>query len=308
VRSPAKLVSRWLKEPQVTNRQALVVGVIGSLAGAALLYGGGRGLQALGLIDFRSTVPVWIAALVGGVTLGAGLWLGARKGSRSDLLRERISDLEGQAEELGSYAAYAEHLRDALADLRKLLAGEMPAFSARDFVEVGLFVPAQRFLTRSQARGEVRFSVLHQDGSDFVMAGELGLHPALGHSLEGRQQFRMPITESFSMHAFQRGKVFASGRLSDDGRFTPNPKAARPYESIVSIPLWKGGEVDGILNVIATEAEAFNAVDRSYLTLLGSVIDVARAAQPMTIGDEQPSSIGPEKGEQPRLPPGDTSD
>jgi hypothetical protein len=131
------------------------------------------------------------------------------------------------------------------------------------------------------------------------MAGD-ALFPALGHTLEGRQRFRMPMVESFSLHAYQHGKIFASGHLSEDDRFTPHERATRPYESIVSIPLWKDGEVDGVLNVVATERDAFNAVDRSYLALLGPVIDVARAAVKVVFGDddsaEDPSTTEDQAG------------
>ena len=306
-----KFLARWLETPQVTNRQALIVGVIGSVLASAVLYGGGKALAALDIIDFKSAVSVWLTALIAGAMLALGLFLGARKGAGVQRLEDQISNLQDRADELGAYEIYGEHLRDALADLRKALSGELPAFSLRDFIEGGLFVPAQRFLDRARPRGEIRLSILHPDGDDFVMTGPGGLHPAFGHSLEGRQRFRMPIDESFSMHAFHRGKVFASGKLSDDERFTPHHRAQRPYESIVSIPLWKQGRVDGVFNVVATEPDAFNAVDRSYLTLIGSVIDVARAFPsdvPEPEDDIAPSALDGPDHDQRQLPPGDQSD
>lgn len=316
MKSPTKLASDWLERPQVTNREALVVGVLGGLVTSAIIYGAGALLKVSNLVDFDSSVPVWLAAVIAGLTLAFGLLLGARKGAEADVLKERITDLEAMTKELATYQAYAEHLRDALADLRKALAGELPAFSLRDFVENGLFEPAQRLLGRSGDRGEIRFSILHPDGDDFVMSGEDGLFPALGHSPEGRQQFRMPRIESFSLHAYQQGKIFASGHLSEDDRFTPHQKATRPYESIVSIPLWKWGEVDGVLNVVATEPEAFNAADRSYLALLGPIIDVARAAEELAYvegeAEDADASDGtmierPDEGPA-ELPPGPTPD
>lgn len=145
------------------------------------------------------------------------------------------------------------------------------------------------------------------------MAGEGGLHPALGHSLEGRQQFRIPVVESFSLHAYQYGKIFASGKLSEDDRFAPHQQATRPYESIVSMPLWKWAEVDGVLNVVATKPDAFNPVDRSYLALLGPIIDVARAAYAFDYEDDpedadaQDGTVIERSEEGPtELPPGPT--
>jgi hypothetical protein len=74
------------------------------------------------------------------------------------------------------------------------------------------------------------------------------------------------------------GKVQSSNHLSSDERYAPHPRAqsGREYESMVSVPLWHAGAIDGVLNVIATRQDAFSAVDRTYITLLASVIDVAR--------------------------------
>jgi transcriptional regulator with GAF, ATPase, and Fis domain len=74
-------------------------------------------------------------------------------------------------------------------------------------------------------------------------------------------------------------RVQSSNDLGADQRFTPHPKAGsgREYQSMVSVPLWRGGEVDGVLNVLAVRKGAFSPVDRTYITLLASVIDVARS-------------------------------
>jgi hypothetical protein len=291
MRSPNQILGAWLDRPQVTNRDALVVGVLSALVFLALGYGIRALLAALDLIDFGGAIPVWTAAIAGGALLGVGLLLGARKGGKTDELQARISDLEARTVQLGAYEVYAEHIRDALADLRRHISGELPAFSLRDFIESGLFVPAQRLLVRTGSRGDIRFSILHPDGDDFVMRGEGGLFPALGHSLEGRQKFRLPIADSFSMLAFMRGKVFASGKLSDDSRFEPHPRATRPYESIISVPLWKQGNVDGVFNVVSTAENAFSPVERTYVAVLGSVIDVARAAADRFVS-EDPAAAG----------------
>ena len=269
MRSPRQRANEWLARPQKTNGDALAVGVVGGLITAAVLYSGGLLLDAANLINFASSIAVWAAALAAGITLALGVWIGAQSGGR----------VAPKVQQLDAYKRYAEHLRDALADLRRALAGELPAFSLREFVEVGLFAPAQRLMGREGgSRGDLRFSILHPDGDDFVMARQRNLFPALGHTPEGRQQFRMPIADAFSSYAYQHRRVVASGKLSEDERFSPNPKARRPYESIVSVPLWKNGGVDGVFNVVATNPDAFNVVDRTYIALLGSLIDVARAA------------------------------
>ena len=156
--------------------------------------------------------------------------------------------------------------------------------SARDFIEVGIFEPAHRLLRRDHLgadRGDLRFSILVADGEDFVMADDSGLLPAHGHRSESRQKFRLPIKDSFAGVAFNSGRVQSSNDLHTDQRFMPHPKASssREYQSMVSVPLWRAGEVDGVLNVLAVRKDAFSPVDRTCITLLASVIDVARSLE-----------------------------
>jgi putative methionine-R-sulfoxide reductase with GAF domain len=123
-----------------------------------------------------------------------------------------------------------------------------------------------------------RSSTRAMTAQDFVMAEEDDLFPAHGHRAESREKFRLPIKGSFAGVALQSGKVQASNKLSADDRYHRHPRADadRKYESMVSVPLWQAGKIDGVLNVIATRQDAFSAVDRTYITLLASVIDVAR--------------------------------
>jgi GAF domain-containing protein len=260
---------RWLNAPHRTNRHAIVAGILASLATLALLYAGGLLLDVVDVVDFDGTAPVWLAGLITGAALGGGFVLG-RAGSRAS------------REEVRTYDRYAEHLRDALADLRRTFGEELPDFSLRDFVENGVFQPAQRLLVRRGARGDVRFSILHPsaDGTTWLMADDrTGLFPALGHSLESRQNYSLAIEGSFSELAYRGGRMAWSNHLQEDERFRTHPRAraGRKYDSIVSVPLWSQGEVDGVLNVIASESEAFSPIDRTYITLLASVIDVARS-------------------------------
>jgi GAF domain-containing protein len=259
----------WLRRPQSTNGQALLVGVLSGVVTALALYAARWVLTKAGVIAPHRSVPLWLAAVAIGAATAVGLLLGRKIG-----LRSRVPEVE-------AYETYTEHIRDALADMRRRFAGELPDFSLRDFVENGLFQPAYRLMSRGGHRGDVRFSILQPaaNGATFVMSKEGDLFPALGHSLDARQNLSMDISGSFSELAFRSGKVYASNDLAADNRFRPHPRAraGREYASIVSVPLWKNGAVDGVLNVIATKTHAFEPVDRTYVTLLGSVIDVARS-------------------------------
>ena len=236
-------------------------------------------------ITLDDKVPVWVAVLAGGIGICLGIVRGASGERRPDpdAAEGKLKDLEQRVATLGAYDTYTVHVRDALADVRRVLAHELPSFSLKDFVETGIFEPAHVLLQRDHAgasRGDVRFSVLHpsENGDDFVMAQGDELFPAHGHRAESREKFRLPIKGSFAGVAFHSEKVQVSNHLSADDRYTRHPRAqsGREYESMVSVPLWRAGEVDGVLNVIATRQDAFSAVDRTYITLLASVIDVAR--------------------------------
>jgi GAF domain len=232
-------------------------------------------------------VPVWALVLAIGISFCVGVVRGASKEHADERRQEvepGIAALESQVATLRSYDTYAIHVRDALEDLRRVLADELRNFSLRDFIETGIFEPAHVLLQRDHEdapRGEIRFSILHpsRDGRDFVMADGDQLYAAHGHRAESRQKFRISIAGSFAGVAFQTGKVQASNRLSDDDRYAPHPRASegREYESMISVPLIREGRIDGVLNVIATRRNAFSDVDRTYITLLASVIDVARS-------------------------------
>jgi GAF domain-containing protein len=285
VASPIKAVEGWLDRPQRTNRDALVVGLVGAAIFAAALYAARRLLAAADLVDIGTPLPVWLAAAIAGVALGVGLLLGRRTvgvlENQVGALKGQVGRLEARTSELGASEPYSEHIREALRDLRKVVGGELPWFSLRDYVEKGLFEPAQRLLMRDGTRGDVRFSVLHVDGDEFVMAEANDPYPALGHSLDARQNFRLAIAGSFSELAYRHGRVYASRNLAEDDRFRTHPRARpeRRYDSIVSVPLATKDTVDGVFNVIAARQDAFNPVDITYITMLGAVIDLARAAQ-----------------------------
>lgn len=128
----------------------------------------------------------------------------------------------------------------------------------------------------------MRFSILEVDGEDFVMARGNDLSPALGHRMESRRAFRLPIEQSFSQYALRMDRTFWSGQLSEDQRFTRHERAdsGREYESIVSVPVRiHGADPDGVFNVIATSQNAFTSVDRTYINLLEAPLLMLRELQ-----------------------------
>ena len=210
MKSPLQPAQEWLYRPQQTNRDALVVGFVGFAMTAAAVYALRKLLELVNVVDFTSSLPIWVASLIGGATLGLGLLLGRATARglqhRVGTLSEEVDRLQARSRELDAYQTFSEHLREAMADLRMAISGELPSFSVGDFIEKGLFEPAQRLLMRDGSRGDVRFSTLHTDGDDFVMCDDDGPFPALGHSLEARQNFRLPVAGSFSELPFRKRK------------------------------------------------------------------------------------------------------
>jgi hypothetical protein len=145
------------RETTVALLVAIVVGVIGPPIFAFTL---------------DDSVPIWGLVLAIGLAGALGIVRGASGDREVDTTGE-LEALKKQVATLGAYDTYAAHVEDALRDLRLVLAGELPSFSLRDFVETGIFEPAHILLQRDYAgapRGDVRFSILHptDDGEDFV--------------------------------------------------------------------------------------------------------------------------------------------
>src|SRR5438067_122572 len=120
----------WLKNLPGEVANQIVTPVL------ALLVVAAAALVGAFLLD--TNVGLWAVI----VALLAGLVVGALVGRRGQ-----------SASGVGPYDTYVEHVRDALGDLRRVIRGELPSFSLREFIEAGVFQPAHRLLTESGERG-----------------------------------------------------------------------------------------------------------------------------------------------------------
>jgi GAF domain-containing protein len=241
----------WL-ERESKNRDAVWLGVVFLLLALIVPWA---------LHKFAGLQPRVSLEIVGGlVLLAAGAAIGVARSRGEDPNADR----------------YAEHASDALNTLQQVMRGTIAPVGIRDFVQEGLFEPANAILA-DKARGEVRFSVLvpNEAGDEFVM------RHALGHDVASRRAFHIPIATSFAGAAFSTEEVKYSEDLRQDERFTPHPQArqGREYHSIVAVPLWEGDEVFGVFVAVAQNAKAFSRADRIYLRVLGAIMDVARATR-----------------------------
>ena len=83
------------------------------------------------------------------------------------------------------------------------------------------------------------------------------------------------IANTLSRLPLETGKFYAWEDVLEDDRFEPNPKASREIRSMLSLPLWSGDETVGVLNVVASIPDTFDAAELAYVRSLASVVSVA---------------------------------
>lgn len=253
---PCGLVKDFLKKVGVELAVSLIV--LGILAFGSVLLG---------------DMPVWGALAVAVVVGVVGYVIGT--------VRSGIKKL---------YPVYAEHIRDALESLQKVLAGEIAGVNIDEFVERGILGPARYWLRHGPSE-DVRLMVVQpneKDSEQFELLWEAG------HSLEAREKFELKIAGSFAGFAYTSGELQWTNDVTNDSRWTPHPKArpSRAYGSLVSVPIRHGNEVVGVLNALSTSKDAFTPGDLKYLEVLASLINVAWG-----LADEDES--GEDREEQP---------
>jgi hypothetical protein len=261
-------VIRWLWER--------VKGAVNSWVEALIL----AGFIALALLVWRLlrshlsddvALPTWLVAVIVGVVVAVVAIQGLR-------LRERRGDVEGilaaavGIEQVRAWtAAYAEHLTEILYAFQRVLGGQIPGVTTREWVEDGILQPA-RDLLRARQTEDVRLSILapNEAGDEFVMEF------AAGHTLDSKRNFRLPIAFSFSGGAYKDNLILWSGDLASDERYTRHPKATpdRDYNSMICVPIRKGEQPVAVFNTIFTASNAFDEADLIYVRLLGAVIEL----------------------------------
>jgi hypothetical protein len=167
------------------------------------------------------------------------------------------------------HTAYAQVLYQALETLQK---SAHDRGNIDEVIEKGILYPFRDLLLGAIKGGDVRLSILVL-GEDrrWAMAFQAG------HHLASQQAFDLAYEKSFSRFAYESGKIEYSNKLSSDPRFKQHPEAqpGREYNSIVSVPILVGEHTVAVFNAIATEEEAFDSGDFSYIELTGSIINMA---------------------------------
>lgn len=214
-------------------------------------------------------VPTWAVAVAAGVVLAIiaiqGLRLRERSGDVVGMTNLAI-DIEGMR---AMTEAYAEHLTQILYSCQRVLGGEIPGVTVKEWIEDGILEPA-RDLIRTRQTEDVRLSILVPDGTDFIMAF------AAGHTLDSKTNFRLPIEASFSKWAYLNSLIVWSGDLASDERFIRHPKSTpeRGYGSMICVPIRRSDDVVAVFNTIFAAENAFDEADLLYVRLIGAVIEL----------------------------------
>lgn len=105
---------------------------------------------------------------------------------------------------------------------------------------------------------------------------------ALGHSVDSRRLFSLPVAGSFAGLTLTDGEPRVSNDTSTDERFKVHPKAkpGREYGSIVVVPIHEGEDVVRVLVAVAQKPGAFAEADVAYLRHLAAIAGLARVTLP----------------------------
>lgn len=99
-----------------------------------------------------------------------------------------------------------------------------------------------------------------------------------GHSAVGRARYDERIAETLSRCALESREAQLWADATADRRFRPSPHAARPTRALLSLPLFRGDEVVGVVNAVSSQAGVFHAAEVAYLAALTGAISVALEA------------------------------
>jgi hypothetical protein len=265
--------------------RAVVRGAIVDLVSRALLAAALAGGVAIGAFAASgSRVPAWIAVtvvvLAGLVSFGA--YRRIRRLRKAVAAREeRIGELERQAQEsadlrarleacerrLLNYKIYGEHIAVMMDHLQQVFTGTLPEVTLEHLLERGVLQAGRDALLR-RARGDIRLSIIVPDGTHFRMPW------AAGQNLERQVKFRMPINGSLMGQVLAKGTPRNWGDVTKDEDFKLYPGTSGPFRSLVSLPVRVGDGVGAVFTVTSSEADAFDPADLTYITSLGSVVDL----------------------------------
>jgi GAF domain-containing protein len=203
----------------------------------------------------RVAVPTWLVAAAVGIAAAVIITQGLRLHARR---RDRTVT-----------AAYGEHAIEILVACQRVVGGEIPGVTVKEWIEDGILEPA-RDLIRTRQTGDVRLSILVPARGVFTMGF------GAGHTLASKTNFRLPIEQSFSKWAYRNGLIIWSNDLGADDRFRPHPRAAleRGYRSIISVPIRQGDEIVAVFNTICAPPNAFDDADLLYVRQIGAVVEL----------------------------------
>ena len=173
--------------------------------------------------------------------------------------------------------------------------------SMASFIEQGILIPGRDVMQENGRPSDLLIPI--DDHFQMVWAS--------GHSVEAKQKYKVPIDQTIAKVAYEKQAIQVWKNAPEEERgFTKNPKATRPFRSMVSIPILRGARTTGVFNIVTEQESAFDPADVNYLTSLGSIIQLAfgmaikemRANSPGDDARARPTNLGRPAVAAPRQP------
>jgi transcriptional regulator with GAF, ATPase, and Fis domain len=212
-------------------------------------------------------VPAWtlVAMIVVAVAL---MYLTRRAAGRE--AHELRPKLEAAENKLDRHDSYDSNLCSVLDTFQRVNTKDIKTLTMRAFIERGILIPARDVMQENGHASDLRMSVL------LVAKGHFAMIWASGHHLESQEKYQVPIDQTISKVAYEKRVTQVWKNAPEEERsFVSNPKATRGFRSMVSIPILMGDETRGVFNTLTEREGAFDPADISYLTSLGSIIQLA---------------------------------
>ncbi len=266
---------KWLQKFAGDVLYSSVVSVTSKvLLGALLLLLG----ALVALIATGWEVPAW--TLVAMALIAVALMYVRRRiaGRGTTKLRSRVDKAE---DELDRHESYGSNICSVLDTFQKIVAKDI-TMSTAAFIELGILNPGRDVMQENGCPSDLRMSILIPSDDNFQMIW------ASGHSVEAKQKYKVPIDQTISKVAYEKQAIQVWKNAPEEERgFVKNPKATRGFQSMVSIPILRGGQTAGVFNTVTDQRSAFDPADVNYLTSLGSIIQLAFGVAIKEMRDER---------------------
>jgi len=242
---------------------ALVSVTAKALVGVTLLLG----VLMVALVVTGWDVPAWTLIAMTFAAIALAYVTRRTVGREANELRPKLDAAE---DKLDRHDSYDSNLCSVLDTFQRVNTKDIKGLTMSGFIERGILIPARDVMQENGHPSDLRMSVL------LVVDGHFSMVWASGHRVASQNKYRVPIDQTISKVAYQKKAIQVWKNAPEEERgFVRNPKATRGFKSMVSIPILMGDQTLGVFNILTDRESAFDPADISYLTSLGSIIQLA---------------------------------